>query len=150
MSVDWLWLANVVLWMLLASQHAFYALGMAAAQRALSAPAYVELRNAIDDVLKRSLPPLYVATLVATVLAVLAAAGPGRRMAVLALGALLVEAWLMLRRSVPINARMQTWSPAAPPDDWQRTRAEWLAVFRERQIAVAIGALATVLGALAR
>jgi hypothetical protein len=150
MSIDWLWFANVTTFAIVASQHAFYAVGLGRTQRALGASAYVELRNAIDDVLRKTLAPIYLATLVCTVLSVIVHGGAARGFAVLALAALLVEAWLMLKRSVPINASMQGWTPDAPPADWQDTRAEWLAVFARRQVAVAIGFMATLLGALVR
>jgi hypothetical protein len=148
MSIDWLWFANVTTFAVVASQHAFYAVGLGRTQCALGASAYVELRNAIDDVLRKSLPPVYLATLACAVLSVIVHDGAARGFAVLALAALGVEAWLMLKRSVPINARMQTWTPDAVPADWQETRSEWLAVFAQRQVAVAIGFTATLLGAL--
>lgn len=150
MSIDWLAFASVATFGLVASQHAFYAIGLGRTQRALSASAYVELRNAIDHVLRRTLPPIYLATLVCVVLSVLLAEGAARAWAVLALAALCAEAWLMLKRSVPLNDRMQHWTPDSVPVEWQATRTAWLAVFTRRQIAVAIGFTATLLGALAR
>lgn len=150
MTGEALWFANVVTFGLVASQHAFYAVGLGETQRRLGASAYVELRNRIDDVMRHRLPPIYLATLVCTVLSVLLASGTARRWAFVALAALCAEAWLMLKRSVPINDRMQGWTPDAVPAGWEETRTEWLAVFRQRQIAVAIGFTATLLGALAR
>lgn len=150
MSIDWLGFATVVAYGLVASQHAFYAIGLGRTQRALGASAYVELRNAIDHVLRRRLPPVYLAPLACVLLSVLLARGAARACAVIALAALGAEAWLMLKRSVPLNDRMQTWTPDTVPDGWQDTRAAWLAVFARRQIAVAIGFLATLLGALVR
>ena len=150
MTIDWLGFASVVAFGLVASQHAFYAVGLGETQRRLGASAYVELRNAIDDVLRRTLPRVYVGALVFTVLPVVLATGAARGFAIVALAALCAEAWLMLKRSVPLNDRMQTWTPDAVPADWQETRAAWLAVFRRRQIVVAIGFVATLLGALAR
>ena len=149
MSIDWLWFATVTTFGLVASQHAFYAVGLGETQRRLGASAYVELRNRIDDVMRSRLPAVYVATLVCVVASVVFAAGAARGCAVIALAALLAEAWLMLKRSVPVNDRMQGWSPDAVPAGWEATREEWLAVFRRRQIAVAIGFTATLLGALA-
>jgi hypothetical protein len=149
-SIDGLWFASVLTYGLVASQHAFYAIGLGRTQRALSASAYVELRNAIDHVLRRTLPPVYLATLACIVLSVVLARGGARVCAVIALAALGAEAWLMLKRSVPLNDRMQTWTADTIPADWHDTRAAWLAVFTRRQIAVAIGFVATLLGALAR
>lgn len=145
MTHETLLFLTVVLYGLVASQHAFYAIGLGAVQRRLGAPAYVELRNALDDVLRKTLPAVYVATLVATVLSLLLAGG---LWIATALAALLVEAWLMLRRSVQINERIQTWTPEHYPADWETHRLAWLRVFRQRQIAVAVGFLSLLLGAL--
>src|SRR5690606_25776046 len=91
----WIPIVGVVLWALLASQHLFYAVGLGDAQRALGGPAYVELRNAIDDVMRRNLPFVYVATLVWTVLLIVRG-GPGRFWFVVALAGLLGDAAVML------------------------------------------------------
>jgi len=144
-SRRWISIVGVVLWVLLVSQHAFYAVGLGDAQRALTGPAYVELRNAIDVVMRRNLPLVYVATLVWTIVLV-ARGGPGRIWFVVALVGLLADAGIMLSGSVPINELMQTWSPANLPADWEVHRAAWLDVFRWRQIAVAIGLIGMLLG----
>jgi len=143
----WIPIVGVVLWAVLASQHLFYAVGLGDAQRALAGPAYVELRNAIDDVMRRNLPLVYVATLVWTVV-LIARGGPGRVWFVLALAGLLGDAGVMLARSMPINELMHTWSVAALPADWEVHRAAWLEVFRWRQICVWLGFLALLIGAV--
>lgn len=145
MSGRWIPIVGVVLWVLLVSQHAFYAVGLGDAQRALEGPAYVELRNAIDDVMRRNLPLVYVATLVWTIV-LLARGGPGRIWFAVALLGLLGDAGVMLARSVPINEVIQTWSATAPPADWEIHRAAWFEVFRWRQIAIAIGFMGLLLG----
>lgn len=138
MSGQWIVVVGVVLWSLLASQHLFYALGLGTAQRALGGPAYVELRNAIDDAMRRSLPPLYVATLVWTILLIVRG-GPSRAFYVVALPGLLGDVGVMATRSLPLNERFHTWSPASPPADWHVHRDAWLDAFRWRQIALSIG-----------
>ncbi|MEW6268538.1 MAG: hypothetical protein AB1689_04480 [Thermodesulfobacteriota bacterium] len=148
MTVDWLAFVNVTLYAMVASQHAFYALGMEAAQRSLGAPAYVELRNALDTVLQRSLPVLYGATLLVTLLSL--AFGDARATAALALAGLVGDAWFMLKDDVPINERIRTWTPADYPADWSTYRSAWLAAFRKRQLAIAAGFLSLVLGVATR
>lgn len=147
MSGRWVPIVGVLLWAVLASQHLFYAVGLGDAQRALGGPAYVELRNAIDDVMRRNLPFVYVTTLVWTVLLIVRG-GPGRVWFVLALAGLLGDAGVMLTRSVPINELMHTWSVAALPADWEVHRAAWLEVFRWRQICIGIGFLCLLIGAV--
>jgi hypothetical protein len=146
MTIDWLAFVNVALYALVVSQHAFYALGMERAQAVLAGPAYVELRNALDTALRRSLPVLYPATLLVTVLSLLF--GNARVTTAVALAGLLVDAWFMLRINAPINALIQTWTPERHPPDWQSRRAAWISAFHRRQIAVAVGFASLLLGVL--
>jgi TRAP-type uncharacterized transport system fused permease subunit len=148
MRLDALAVLNVTLYALVASQHAFYAVGLERVQRSLRAPAYVELRNALDDVLRRSLPWLYPITLVVTVLSLAFHEGRAAAATALALAALLVEAWLMVRRSAPINARIKTWAPERPPADWESHRDAWLRIFHRRQLVVALGFLSLLFATL--
>src|SRR5215470_10554075 len=57
--------------------------------------------------------------------------------------AALLTAWITLgiavRRSVPLSRRMDRWSPADPPADWQRVRDRWLRYQRWRGAAAAAG-----------
>lgn len=140
-------IVGIVLWALLASQHFFYAVGLGAAQRALGGPAYVELRNAIDDVMRGSLPIVYGATLLWTILLVWRG-GPGRIAYTVALVALFADVAVMALGNMPINALMHTWTPDALPADWQTHRAAWLDAFRWRQIAAGIGFVSVVVGAV--
>lgn len=147
MSNRWIPIVGIVLWALLASQHFFYAVGLGAAQRAIGGPAYVELRNAIDDVMRRNLPVVYGATLLWTILLVVRG-GPGRVAFAVALAALLADVAVMALGNMPLNALMHTWSPDALPADWQVHRAAWLDAFRWRQIAVGIGFVSILIGAV--
>jgi hypothetical protein len=147
MSGRWMVLVGVVLWALLVSQHLFYAIGLGDAQRALGGPAYVELRNAIDDAMRRSLPVLYVATLVWTVVLIVRG-GPSRVWYGVALLGLLADAGVMVTRMLPINELFHTWSAASLPADWQVHREAWLEAFRWRQIALTIGFLSLLFGAV--
>jgi hypothetical protein len=143
----WIPIFGIAVWALLASQHFFYAVGLGDAQRALDGPAYAQVRHAIDDVMRRNLPGLYVATLVSTIVLILRG-GPGRAWFVVALLGLLVDATVMLTFSVPINETIRAWTASAPPADWEVHRTAWLEVLRWRQIAIASGFLALLLGAV--
>jgi hypothetical protein len=138
-------IVGILLWALLASQHAFYAVGLEATQRALGGPAYVELRQQIDLVLRWTLPAVYVATLAWTIL-LLVRGDFGRIALAVALAALLVELALTFTGNVPINELMHTWSAGAPPAEWQAQRDAWLEVFRWRQIVVGAGFVSFLIG----
>lgn len=143
----WLILTNILLYAAVASQHLFYLLGLESAQRRLSGPAYLELRHAIDAALRRSLPALYGATIVVTMLTLML--GPAPWPTAVALAALLAEIWLIAKRSEPINTIFRAWSADALPDDWADYRSAWLRALHQRQVAVAVGFAGLVFGAIA-
>lgn len=145
-------LVNLIAYGLVASQPAAYLVFLGTAQRALSAPAYVELRQRINPVMSRRLPVLYGVTLVTELVLLVLAQRMGAGIVVvttaLALLCLVADAYFMLRASVPINAVMDRWSTAAYPDDWESSRAQWFAVFRYRQVALLIGFVSLAVGAV--
>ena len=51
----------------------------------------------------------------------------------------LITLGLTVGIELPINARVLTWSPAAPPDGWQRVRDRWAAVHTARTISAVVG-----------
>lgn len=143
-------IGSLVGYAVVVSQPLAYLVVMTRAQRALSAAAFIELRQQINPVMTRRLPAIYLATLVAVLaLLVLALRGPGWIMPVAAAVALLCLAGdiaLMLRENVPINGVMDRWSTADYPDDWADYRAKWFAVFRIRQVVLLAGYLALAAG----
>ncbi len=148
-------IANLLTFSIVVSQHLFYAVALTTVSRALSAPAYVELRNAINAVMKRRVPLIYGAALATCV--VVLALGVSREQGRLAVStsavgllALLGDAGLMLRENVPINQVIETWTPTQYPADWATYRARWLALLRIRQIVLGIGFLSLLIGVVAR
>jgi hypothetical protein len=69
--------------------------------------------------------------------------------ALVALARLVVDAVLAVRRNVPINARMDSWSLANVPADWQEHRAGWMAAFSIRQAVLALAYAALLAGVVA-
>ena len=147
-------LVNLFMFAIVVSQPLFYAVALSHASRALSAPAYIELRNAINAVMKRRVPVLYLGTL-ATMLGVLAASllDGERWMAAtsaVALATLLADAALMVRENVPINGVIETWTPTRYPADWETYRTRWMAIFAVRQLLLGVGFASLLAGAVFR
>jgi hypothetical protein len=143
----------LLLFALVVSQPFFFLVALGRASDALSGPAYVELRQRVNAVMNVRLLPLYGATAASTaLLAWLAFARAERGLgaaAVAALAGLVADAILAVRRNVPINARMDAWSPAAPPADWADHRARWREAFAVRQAVLSISYAILLAGAVA-
>lgn len=147
-------IASLVAYALVVSQPLAYLVFLSSAQHGLSAPAYIELRQRINPVMTRRVPVLYVGTLlIELLLLVLAFRGQAWSVvaaATVALLCLIVDAVIMLRENGPINGVMDRWSTTAYPDDWQVYRAKWFAVFAYRQIALLVGFVSLLVGAVFR
>jgi hypothetical protein len=125
---------------------------MTQAQRALSAPAYIELRQRINAVMSRRLGWIYLGAR-ATVLLLLVLSLRSRSWSVVttaavALLCLLVDGALMLRENVPINSVIDRWSTTDYPADWEDYRSKWFAVFGHRQVVLLVGFFSLVVGAV--
>lgn len=147
-------LANLVAYSIVVSQPLFYIVVMTSAQRALSAPAFIELRQRINAVMTRRVPVIYSVTLATTLLLLVLSAISGDRSVVItttvALLCLIADARFMLRDNVPINGAMDQWSASDYPADWQEHRARWFAIFAYRQVALLAGFLSLLIGAVFR
>jgi hypothetical protein len=147
-------LANLALYAVVASQPIFYAVALSDTTAALQAPAYVEVRNAVNTVMKRRLPALYVLTLVACLTVLVLALRSGERLVAITSGvallALFVDAGFMLAVNVPINTAIESWTPTNYPADWQVHRARWAAALAWRQLATISGFASLLVGAVFR
>ncbi len=147
-------LVNLVLFAVVASQPLFYAVALSHASRALSAPAFIELRNAINAVMKRRVPAVYLGTLATCVgvltLSLLAGELWMAATSGVALAALVGDTALMLRENVPINGVIETWTPTQYPADWESYRTRWMAIFAVRQVLLVVGFVSLLAGAVFR
>jgi hypothetical protein len=129
---------NLAVFSLVVSQPLFYLIALTHAQRALSAPAYIELRQHVNAIMNRRLPPIYVAALLLDITVLLVAIRAGAVLetvtAATTLLALLADAFFMIRENVPINGVMDAWSTTSYPPDWEHYRARWFEIFRHRQL----------------
>ncbi|MDZ7614280.1 MAG: hypothetical protein U5K51_11690 [Flavobacteriaceae bacterium] len=117
-------------------------------------PAYIELRNAINAVMKRRVPVVYLGTLVSCIAVLGASFLAGERWmattSAVALAALVGDAALMLRENVPINGVIETWTPTRYPADWESYRTRWMAIFAVRQILLGAGFVSLLAGVVFR
>jgi hypothetical protein len=145
---------NLIAYAVVVSQPLAYLLFLGEAQRALSATAYIELRQRINPVMTRRVPAIYL-TALATVLLVLVlslrvGSASGVVTSALALLCLLVDVFFMVRENVPINGVMDRWSTTDYPEDWEHYRSRWFAIFAYRQVVLLVGFLALLAGAVFR
>lgn len=128
---------TLFLYAFVVSQPFFYVMSLGDASDALTAPAYVELRHAINRAMNARLPRLYVATAVSGIaLAVIAArleAYVLATSAAVSVVGLVVDLLIALRTNIPINRIIETWTSTAYPDDWATYRRSWTAAFTVRQ-----------------
>jgi hypothetical protein len=100
---------------------------------------YITYRQATTAAFTAALPPMGGLGLVAA--AVSAVLARGRERALMATAALCSTAALLVTVIVhfPINAEILTWSPAAPPPDWQQLRDRWTLAHTARTLLTMIG-----------
>jgi hypothetical protein len=145
-------LANLIAWSIVVSQPISYLLVFTNAQRALSAPAFIELRQRINAVMTRRVPVIYSITLV-TVLVLLVLSWRIESATLLATTAiallcLLADVAFMLRENVPINGVIDGWSTTRYPQDWETYRTSWFAIFAYRQVILGVGFVSLLVGAV--
>jgi hypothetical protein len=68
----------------------------------------------------------------------------------IALLGLVLEALLMLRRSVPINEAIASWTSLDPPADWRAYRMRWSIVLAWRQVVLGSAFTSLLIGAAFR
>lgn len=145
-------LTNLLAYATVVSQPLFYIVALTSVQRALSGPAFVELRQRINAVMDRRIPVLYVTTLVTTLVLLVLSWRAGRSTVlvttIVALVCLIADAALMVRKNVPINAKMNRWSTTDLPDDWDVDRSRWFVIFGYRQAVLLAGYINLLFGAV--
>lgn len=145
-------IANLFAYSIVVSQPLAYIVFLGSAQRALSAPAYIELRQRINAVMTRRLPVAYF-SLLATLLLLIVLSLSSRNWnglvtSSIALLCLFIDIFFMMRENVPINGVIDQWSTTNYPADWEHYRTKWFAVFAYRQVVLLVGFCSLVVGAV--
>ena len=145
-------LAALAAYAVVLSQPLFYMVVMTKAQRTLSAPAYIELRQRINPIMNRRVPVIYMGTLVALLVVLGLAFDVGERSVLatttVALACLFADVVFAIRENQPINAVVDGWSPTAYPADWYDYREKWLTIFRAREVVLLTGYASLLVGAV--
>lgn len=152
MLLDLIYFLTLLFYAVTVSQPLFYWIAFTATSRNMSAPAYIEMRNHIDNQMRKRGPVMYYGTLAAclllTILSFTQANLVLRAASLIALPALITDITLMMKGNVPINNMIQKWTPESYPTDWQVYRDRWLNIFSYRQIALCIGFVSLLAGAV--
>ncbi len=99
------------------------------AMHSLPATTYVLVKQAFDISYPKFMKPLQIACLLSTVALTAVAAVVGSAacaiLAAVAAVGVFTNIIVTVRGDLPINNAMATWTPGAPPSDWQSQRARW-------------------------
>ena len=105
------------------------------------------IRFQLEDALfVKAMPPFFLTTLAALVIASVVSQGAARwffgTAALLTLGVLVIT----IGFEIPINRQVQAWTPGAAPANWQMLRDRWLANHLYRTIAGILAFISAVIG----
>lgn len=143
---------TLILYAAIASQSFMYMLALETVQRKLNVNNYIILRQLIDRAMMARLKYVMYASLAMNVFLVgLLSHTPDSLLfltALLACGMLIVDMLIAVKGNLPINGVINSWSPDNHPATWFKYRDRWLKFFRYRQIAVIIGFVSLVIGAV--
>ncbi len=143
-------LITLLAYSMVVSQSFMYILAFKNVQFSLPAGPYTQMRKLIDSNMRASFTyVIYAALLANLVLVLLTIQHPGSLLfitATVALVALVIDVWLTLKGSLPINDVINAWPVDGVPSDWAVYREKWFSVFQYRQVANIIGFLSLLAG----
>ena len=120
----------------------------------MDAIAYIALRKLLDTNFRAKYKYAVYAALLSNLLIVIIniSSTPGLSLitSLIAFIALVTDAFLNIKGSLPINNIINTWSARNYPPDWQDYRAKWLRIFYYRQMATIGGFISLLAGIVLR
>jgi hypothetical protein len=123
---------------LLMSQYLFYWLCLKKAQLEVDAHSYITFRHVINRHISKPLKILFILVLLLNIIAlIISMYNHSRITAGLFTGAvicIMIDMWLAVKVSIPINHAMDKWTTANYPTNWTEYRLKWFHIFRYRQI----------------
>jgi len=145
-------ITNLIAYSIVVSQPLFCIVALGRAQQALSAAAYIELRQRINFVMTSRVPVIYLSTLVTGLLVLVLSLRlrdwSGLATAAVPLLCLVIDIIFMMRENVPINGVIDQWSTTNYPEDWEMYRTKWFEIFAYRQVLLLVGFFALLVGAV--
>lgn len=145
-------LINLIAYSFMVSQSFFYIIAMSNTLSNLQAPAYIELRHLIDKNFRAKFKyPFYATLLFSPVTAIIAFLKQDYFLlvtAVIATIGIIIDTSITLKKNMPINNLINTWTSDSYPANWQEYRAKWLYYFSWRQVVNITGFVALIIGAI--
>ncbi|NOU69227.1 DUF1772 domain-containing protein [Paenibacillus sp. LMG 31461] len=123
---------NLFLAGLLAGEEFVIFYGVRPPLAALPDQPHIQLRQALIRRLRVLVPSIYMPTLFSGVAILTLNTGPGLRLQVAGVIALLSWILITLFGTVPINKSILDWRPEAPPSGWQSVISRWVQLDRIR------------------
>lgn len=150
MEINIVLFLNLLLYAVIASQSFMYMIALSNVQKNLDAAGYIQLRHLLDRNFRRNNSAVvYMSLVTSTLFSLLCSAEPGSLLFISSLIAwilLIVDVVLTLKGSMPLNNIINEWSADNYPQNWSSYRAEWLDIFRKRQIAITCGFISLLAG----
>lgn len=138
MAFKIIYLIHLLLYSMLVSQSFSYIIFLGDVQRQMSAQAYISFRQRTDFNFKRNFKSLTYALLGSNFLIACWMLGVGEYKffiaALLSLLCLAADVLISLKRNLPINAIINSWTIDHYPEDWQYYRRRWFKFFGWRQL----------------
>ena len=115
---------------------------------------FVEFKNLLDGKLQISLRFIYYSSLFISPLWCYVALMSHDQLLIItsfiALLALLIDIFFLLKGNQPINKVFQSWSGENYPENWEEVRKKWFIHYHRRQIAGLMGFFCLLIGAVFR
>ena len=118
---------------------AVLATGLADTALSGSAELYTAYRQATHGVFTATLPPLGGLALLAAAASAVLHQGRARTLSLAAAGCFVAALAVTVLVHFPLNAQILTWSPGAPPADWQQIQARWATAHLARTLLTLAG-----------
>jgi Domain of unknown function (DUF1772) len=118
---------------------AVLATGLADTALSDSAELYTAYRQATNGVFTATLPPLGGLALLAAAASAVLYQGRARTLSLAAAGCFVAALAVTVLVHFPLNAEILTWSPSAPPADWQQIQARWATAHLARTLLTLAG-----------
>jgi len=152
MEVNIIILVNLVFYSIIVSQSYSYMISLSDVQKNMEAVEYISFRQKTDKNYRKKFAPVIYCTLASNILLIMVSVGYPTELlfitALLAFIALVADILFTVKGNMPINNRINAWTPNNYPDNWALYREEWLKVFRKRQALNITGFILLLVGAI--
>jgi hypothetical protein len=132
------------------SQSLFYILAMSKTAKSMQPVTYIELRQLLDKNLQSSLSLVYYLALAASIaltsFCVINPSGFLFICSIISLVSLIIDVALTLKRNVPLNKIINSWTASDYPVNWKEYRSKWFSIYNLKQVANITGFISLLAG----